>query len=74
MTVETRLDQVERRVTRLDTDRDSHADKFDRVLQAIVDLHDDVRMLNAKFDKQQASLPDIIARAVAPLLVRRDDE
>ena len=78
MTVEVRFDQLEQRVKRLETDRDSHADKLDQVLHAVVDMHEDVRRLDARIDRLDArfdrlyeDLPAIIARAVAPLLPPR---
>ena len=73
MTVEARVTKLEERVIRLEADRDSHSDKFGQLLHAVVDMHDDVRRLHARFDKLNMDLPDIIARAMAPLLTRRDD-
>ena len=48
MTAEARVGVLEQALTRLETDRDGHADKIDQV-------------------RLEVKLPDIIARAVAPL-------
>ena len=66
MTAEARVGVLEQALTRLETDRDGHADKIDQVHVAIVDMQEHMGRLEAK-------LPDIIARAVAPLPLRRDD-
>ena len=66
MTVETRVKKLEARMETLAERVDSHDDKIDQVLRAVVDMHEDLRRL-------EANLPGIIARAVAPLLARRED-
>ena len=57
MTVEARVKNLEGRVGRLETDRDSHSDKLDHILRVMVDFHNEMR----RYEEQ---LPDLIARAV----------
>ncbi len=66
MSTEVRVTRLEQRVDQLEVDRDGHTDKIDQVLQGVVDMHEEMRQL-------RNDLPDIIARAVAPLLARRED-
>jgi uncharacterized coiled-coil protein SlyX len=73
MSTEVRVAKLEQRVTQLETDRHSQVEKIDKVLQAVVDMHDDLRRLDGRVARLETNLPDIIARAVAPLLVRRED-
>jgi uncharacterized protein YoxC len=70
MTTEIRVKRLEERVDQLEADRDGHADKIDQVLHAVVDMHNGMQ---GQINQLRADLPDIIARAVAPLLVRRED-
>ena len=73
MTVEARVAKLEGRTETLEQRVDSHDEKFEQVMRAIVDMHDDLRRLDARVARLETNLPDIIARAVAPLLTRRED-
>ena len=70
MSTEVRVSRLEERVDQLETDRDGHTEKIDQVLHAVVDMHND---LQRQIHQLRHDLPDIIARAVAPLLTRRED-
>lgn len=66
MNVEARIPALEERVAHLEVK--AIKPKIDQALEAIVDLHDDVRLLDGKMDRLRNDLPEIIARAVAPLI------
>lgn len=74
MDVEVRIQTSERRVLDLEAEIRQTRPKLDHVLTAIVDMHDDVRKLDKKVDRLEQKLPEIIARAVAPLLQELKDE
>ena len=66
MDAEAGIQALERRVVDLEAEMQHNRPKLDHVLNAIVDMHDDVRRLEKR-------LPDIIARAVAPLIQELKD-
>ena len=72
MDVEARLQTLERPVVDLEAEVRQNRPKLDHVLT--VDLHDDVRKLDKKFDRLEQRLPEIIARAVAPLIQELKDD
>ena len=71
MNIEARVIALEERVMFLEHKVKEIEPKIDQALHAIVDLHDDVRRLDRKVDQLRDDLPDIIARAVAPLVSGR---
>jgi hypothetical protein len=73
MTVEVRVTKREAPTGTLERRIAAHDKKFDPILQALVNVHDDVRELRSEMKQLRHDLPDIIARAVAPLLTRRED-
>ena len=68
MDTEAEIQALQRRVVDLEAEVQQTRPRLDQVLAAIVDLHDDVRVLGANSDRLEQTLPDIIARAVAPLI------
>jgi uncharacterized protein YoxC len=73
MTIEARTTKLEARVGTLEGRVDAHDEKLDQVLRAIVDMHDDLRAMRQEAQMREQRLPDIVAKAIAPLLVRRED-
>jgi hypothetical protein len=47
---------------------------LDHVLQVVVDVHGDINSLRKEVQGLRHDLPEIIARAVAPLLKRDEDQ
>ena len=74
MDVEARIQALERRIVDLEAEMQQNRPKLDHVLNAIVDLHDDVRKVDRKLDRLEHRLPEIIARAVAPLIQEMNDD
>ena len=72
MTIETRVNVLERRVGDIAAIQQQHTSKIDDVLRAVVDVHNALRELRSEFRQLEDRLPEIIARAVAPLIVGRD--
>lgn len=72
MDVEARIIALEERVMFLEHKVKVLEPKIDQALEAIVDLHDDVRAIRVELREFKAAMPEIIARAVAPLLRGRD--
>ena len=63
--IEVRFVAVETRANSLEADARTTSLKIDQALEAIVDVHDDVKALCGEFRNLRDDLPEIIARAVA---------
>jgi hypothetical protein len=72
MNVEARVIALEERVAFLETKVKALEPKMDQVLEVVVNVHNDLTAFRREVADLKVDLPDIIARAVAPMLVRRN--
>lgn len=70
--VEARIIALEERVGTLEYKVRELEPKVDQVLEAVVDLHNDMNRFRSEVDRRFNELPDVVARAVAPLLRDRE--
>lgn len=72
LNVEARIAAIEDRLSEVEAEVKANRPKFDHLMQAIVDMHDDLRRVYAELGRLRTDLPTIIAESVAPLIRPRE--